>query len=600
MSDSSTTKPRWSQKRRRRELAAAARASKQLRLQNEELREPLESDVVDGPITLDASLILPRVAIESEEEGMVTDLPTFSEDDAMVVYKEWIGCQTKATTKMISIMFMDIFRGRFALTDVAAAKEVALVVDANEKTIRTWRNDFYENGGDFTESGQGKHNRPYVLDDENCKKTALSWLRENAYQKDKPNLTAATFASWVNNSLLPNSHLSPGFPRTITPRTARRWLHDLGFSPTLYRKGLYFDGHERADVVEYRRIYLRKLEVLQISHIPPPSCSGGHTEEAIGSSTAQKRLVLLYHDESCFHANEGQQWQWTEVDKLALRPKSQGRGLMVSDFIDEHCGFLRLSAEEYEITKLAKPDLPAAARVLFKFGAQGDGYWNSEHFIAQVKVALKIAEFKYPSSDNDLVFLFDQSSGHCAYAEDALIAHKMNVSNGGKQPFMKETIWDARPQKMVTSTGLQKGLKSVLEERGVNVKGMKKEDMVKVLEEMRDFKFQKTKVEELILNKGHRVMFIPKFHCEINPIERVWCHGKKYTRANCDYTFAGLEKTINTALDSVSVELIRKFFRKSREYRRAYREGKQIGEEMKSTLKLYKSHRRVPESTNDL
>ena len=303
---------------------------------------------------------------------------------------------------------------------------------------------------------------------------------------------------------MPNSHLSPGFPRTITPGTARRWLHDLGFSPTLYRKGLYFDGHERADVVEYRRIYLQKLEVLQISHLPPPSCSGGHTKEAIGSSTAQKRLVLLYHDESCFHANEGQQWQWTEVDKLALRPKSQGRGLMVSDFIDEHCGFLRLSAEEYEITKLAQPDLPAAARVLFKFGAQGDGYWNSEHFIAQVKVALKIAEFKYPSSDNYLVFLFDQSSGHCAYAEDALIAHKMNVSNGGKQPFMKETIWDARPQKMVTSTGLQKGLKSVLEERGVNVKGMKKEDMVKVLEEMRDFKFQKTKVEELILNKGHQ------------------------------------------------------------------------------------------------
>ena len=36
---------------------------------------------------------------------------------------------------------------------------------------------------------------------------------------------------------------------------------------------------------------------------------------------------------------------------------------------------------------------------------------------------------------NDVVFLFDHSSGHCAYAEDALLAHKMNVSDGGKQPF---------------------------------------------------------------------------------------------------------------------------------------------------------------------
>ena len=36
---------------------------------------------------------------------------------------------------------------------------------------------------------------------------------------------------------------------------------------------------------------------------------------------------------------------------------------------------------------------------------------------------------------------------------------------------------------------------------------------------MRDFKFQKTKMEELILTQGHRAMFIPKFHCELNPIE---------------------------------------------------------------------------------
>ena len=76
--------------------------------------------------------------------------------------------------------------------------------------------------------------------------------------------------------------------------------------------------------------------------------------------------------------------------------------------------------------------------------------------------AIKIAEFKYPSSDNDLVFLFDHSSGHCAYAEDALLAHKMNVSDGGKQPFLHDTKWDGRLQRMVTDDGKQKGMKKVL------------------------------------------------------------------------------------------------------------------------------------------
>ena len=58
------------------------------------------------------------------------------------------------------------------------------------------------------------------------------------------------------------------------------------------------------------------------------------------------------------------------------------------------------------MAKLSRPDLPTAARVFFKFGAQGDGYWNNEHFISQVNTAIKIAEFKYPATSNTIVFLF--------------------------------------------------------------------------------------------------------------------------------------------------------------------------------------------------
>ena len=139
--------------------------------------------------------------------------------------------------------------------------------------------------------------------------------------------------------------------------------------------------------------------------------------------------------------------------------------------------------------------------------------------MARVKSAISIAEFKYPKEHNTLMFLFDQSSGHCAFADNALVAHKMNVSDGGKQPFLRDTVWDGKPQKLVTPEGIQKGLKSLLEERGVNTAKLKKDEMIKIVEEMRDFKFQKTKVEELILNKDHRVMFIPKFHRELNLIE---------------------------------------------------------------------------------
>ena len=211
----------------------------------------------------------------------------------------------------------------------------------------------------------------------------------------------------------------------------------------------------------------------------------------------------------------------------------------------------------------------------------------------QVKQAVTIAEIKYPLSSHNLVFLFDQSSGHTAYAEDSLNVNRMNVNPGGSQPKMRDTTWEGRVQKMVGSNGTPKGMIQVLVERGVDVRGMKADDMRKRLKEMHDFKYEKTKVEAMITAQGHRCIFIPKYHCELNPIERVWGHAKQYTRKHCDYTFAGLEKTICPALDSVPTDLIRKYFRRVREYARGYREGFTAGPALEKAVKQYKSHRRV-------
>ena len=61
----------------------------------------------------------------------------------------------------------------------------------------------------------------------------------------------------------------------------------------------------------------------------------------------------------------------------------------------------------------------------------------NELFINPVKSAISIAESKQSTS----IFLFDQSSGHCAYVNNALVAHKIYVSDGGKQSIFKETLY---------------------------------------------------------------------------------------------------------------------------------------------------------------
>ena len=55
------------------------------------------------------------------------------------------------------------------------------------------------------------------------------------------------------------THLPFGVQKNISLQTAVRWIHQLGFSLLSFKKGTYFDGHERDDVKEYRKLYLRKL-----------------------------------------------------------------------------------------------------------------------------------------------------------------------------------------------------------------------------------------------------------------------------------------------------------------------------------------------------
>lgn len=85
---------------------------------------------------------------------------------------------------------------------------------------------------------------------------------------------------------------------------------------------------------------------------------------------------------------------------------------------------------------------------------------------------------KHPRTEGyRLYWIFDHSSCHAAYPQDALNASHMNVKPGGAQPIMHDNDYNGKLQQMVLPGGTPKGLWLVLEERGVNVTGMKLEDM---------------------------------------------------------------------------------------------------------------------------
>ncbi|KIO02006.1 hypothetical protein M404DRAFT_148777, partial [Pisolithus tinctorius Marx 270] len=174
----------------------------------------------------------------------------------------------------------------------------------------------------------------------------------------------------------------------------------------------------------------------------------------------------------------------------------------------------------------------------------------------KVKKAIAIFEYMYPNSVTE--FVFDQSSAHGAFAKDALNAKEMNVRPGGKQWLMHNTFIPmdnpnpdlcGKPQAMVFPPDLPphhpdfefrgqvKGMQHILKEHGLisgaDEPGKSNLDMLqeslrtdccmqKMLANQQDFKDEKPLILILVEEAGHQCWILPKFHCELNPIEMYW------------------------------------------------------------------------------
>ncbi len=180
-----------------------------------------------------------------------------------------------------------------------------------------------------------------------------------------------------------------------------------------------------------------------------------------------------------------------------------------------------------------------ARRVIFP-GSNGDPWWDTDQLMVQVKSSIEIFEAAHPGCQ--ALFIFDQSSAHASLPPDALRALTMNKSNGGAQRKQKNTVIpQSNPdprfrgirQEMTTPGGKAKGLKTCLEERGFNVAHLKAKCspvcpfesqnccMGRLLSQQEDFRDQPSILEMTIKAAGHECLFLPKFHCELNPIEMV-------------------------------------------------------------------------------
>ena len=142
------------------------------------LDEQMEEDHAPGASTLNSSILLPGPDDEnsSSSESDKSSDEDYTQEDANAAYQRWLSTLDREVVKIMAMMISDNYVVRFGLTKTNAAKEVALLLGLNKKTVRTWRQDFSINKGQFSEYKRGTYARYVILRDEEYTSLALECM----------------------------------------------------------------------------------------------------------------------------------------------------------------------------------------------------------------------------------------------------------------------------------------------------------------------------------------------------------------------------------------------------------------------------------------
>ena len=290
--------------------------------------------------------------------------------------------------KLLSVYISEDMISRGCEQQQATSQAAALIL-VSERSVRRWSDDFWENGFYFSLSLRGHHAKvQWALEDVHMQARAKQYVREHLNVKGQPNLTGQSFALWVGKTLLKD--------QVVDEKTARRWLKKLGFRYVKHRLTMYFDGHERPDVVLARLAYLREKKIHDETTL--------HIFGALSSVTFFPIYIEIIHDECVCNTNADQSSAWVEgTAHLPLKPKSLGKGLMISAFLTEHHGIIH-----YE---------------LLEFG--GGNWWDSDKLLEQTKKVIEVAKKLYLGAT--LIFRFDNAPSHRKVAEDVPKVNRRRV-----------------------------------------------------------------------------------------------------------------------------------------------------------------------------
>ncbi|KAG2031688.1 hypothetical protein BDR03DRAFT_1015862, partial [Suillus americanus] len=354
------------------------------------------------------------------------------------------GLQARCTQAIQSHLKLVATNGRtFLDASEHAAEARGFAVKWGGRQLRGWTHKWLIKQ-ELPVSRQGHHAKVYsLLSDPAIVLELRSYVRLNKWAMDPEKLTWFTenqliasaadkylqqivhdempcgLKQYMEDNLFPCIHLKAG--SSISLSTAQRWLHSKGFQYTSHKKGLYFNGHDRPDVVSYRQDhflpFMKSCESRLVRFVV-----GDVDEELVAApdNHVECQLVLVAHDQMTAQANDSKEKSWVFEDQHTLRKKGVGQGIHQSDVIRSTIGHL------------------AEVSQMLEYGKNYDGYWTGELFVKQRKEKIIPAFENAHGPGYQALFMVNNSQGHSSYSEDTLLVSRMNVKPGGKQAHMRD------------------------------------------------------------------------------------------------------------------------------------------------------------------
>ena len=272
-------------------------------------------------------------------------------------------------------------------------------------------------------------------------------------------------------------------------------------------------------------------------------------------------ISILDSDESNFRSGEVAPKRWTIEGKTPFLSKGQGRSYMVSDFLVAHSSgpFFSLSQEEFDLVTKQYRSLNSDSNDLnfVNFSATAginvgqDGYFDSDTILYQFERLFQLLSYKKDFKDHEIEIIVNNARTHSAKEYST---NDFSKGIGTKCPVSAIEYVDDQNQDVSISCyfangehrGKSKGLLMLAKDLSISV------DPPVKLAELRTIltshaAFQKvSRLENLARKYNIKVIFAPKFHCELNAIEGLWCYMKQYVHKNSDQTYRVFVKHANT------------------------------------------------------